>query len=465
MKSEGENQSAEFRNKISTVTKSGKRRWVFAEKPAGKFYNLRNIFSAVYFILFFSLPFLKIHGEPVFMLNFPAGKFVVFGKIFWPQDFFIFAVGMISAIIFIALFTVIYGRLFCGWICPQTVFLEMLFRKVEWLIEGSYTQQQKRDAGPWNTDRILRKTLKHIIFLVLSFWISHTFLAYVIGVDELWKIVREPVSEHLLLLFGLVFFSLLFYAVFAFVREIVCTAICPYGRLQAVLLDKDTMKVAYDHVRGEPRGKAKSRTELGDCIDCNKCVHVCPIGIDIRNGDQIECTGCTACIDACDNVMEKIHKPLGLIRYASENQIVNKVPFRFTTRMKAYSVLLVFLIGLMTTLILRSHSIDTHISRVKGQLYQELPGDSLSNLYNAEVLNKTRLDAPISFRLEELPGEIRLVSTKQTIAHKEKVNLFTFFVALPKQQIHVRKTKLKIGIYQNGERIQVVETTFLGPFM
>ncbi|GAA4451757.1 cytochrome c oxidase accessory protein CcoG [Rurimicrobium arvi] len=465
MKSEDDNQSAEFRNKISTVTKTGKRRWIFAEKPSGKFYRLRNIFSWFYFIVFFTLPFIKVNGEPLMMLNFPKGKFVVLGKIFWPQDFFIFAVAMISAIIFIALFTAVWGRLFCGWVCPQTVFLEMLFRKVEWLIEGTYTQQQKRDAGPWTTDRVVRKTIKHIVFLFLSFWISHTFLAYIIGVDDLWKIIREPVSDHLILLFGLVFFSLLFYSVFAFAREIVCTALCPYGRLQAVLLDKDTMKIAYDYVRGEPRGKAKSGTTVGDCIDCNKCVHVCPMGIDIRNGDQIECTGCTACIDACDNVMLKINRETGLIRYASENQIRHRKPFKVTTRIKAYSAVLLLLLTLITTLILKSHSVDTHISRVKGQLYQELPGDSLSNLYNAEVLNKTREDVPLSFRVENLHAEVKMISSKATVASKEKVNLITFFIVLHKNQIHSRTTKLKIGVYQGDRKIQTVKTTFLGPFM
>lgn len=454
-----------YRDRISTVSKEGKRKWVFAARPEGPFYRLRNLFSAIYFAVFFSLPFVKVNGMPFFMLNFPEGKFIVFSKIFWPQDFFIFAVGMIMAIIFIALFTVIYGRLFCGWVCPQTIFMEMLFRKVEWLIEGSSNQQQKRDKAPWNTDKILRRGGKHLAFLILSFIIANTFLAYIISLDSLLLIIREPVSEHLTLLAGLLFFTLLFYSIFAFVREITCTTICPYGRLQSVLFDKDTMQISYDYKRGEPRGKASSNVTHGDCIDCNKCVQVCPTGIDIRNGLQMECVGCTACIDACNIVMDKIGKPKGLIRYASERQINTGIGFRFNRRMKAYSALLGILGIVMVFLIASSHSIDTYISRVKGQLYQELPGAKLSNLYNAKIINKTNRETRVELRLENIPGKVQMVSGHESLLRKEAVNELTFFIVIDKKQIRKRNTKLDIGVYENGHKIQTIHSTFLGPFI
>lgn len=458
---------ATYRDRVSTVTEKGKRNWVFAEKPKGWFTNLRNYFSWFYFIAFFSMPLIKVNGMPLLMLNFPEGKFIVFSKIFWPQDFFIFAVAMITAIVFIALFTVIYGRLFCGWVCPQTVFMEMLFRKIEWWIEGSYVQQQKLNNAPWNTDKILKRGSKHLVFFLLSFLIANTFLSYIIGFDGLVKAVREPISEHFLLLTGLFVFTFLFYAVFAFVREIVCTTICPYGRLQGVMFDKDTMQISYDYVRGEPRGKksAKSDAPLGDCIDCKKCVHVCPTGIDIRNGVQMECVGCTACIDACDEVMVKINKPKGLIRYASEHEIANGVPFKFNNRMKAYTGLLVVLTILMTVLIITRNSIDTYISRTKGQLYQELPENKLSNLYSAKIINKTNKEAQIELRVENMPAEVKMVSQHETLLKKEAVNELTFFIITDKVQIHKRNTKIKIGVYQAGKRIQVVNSTFLGPFI
>lgn len=456
-----------YRDRVSNVSAKGKRNWVFAEKPNGWFYTLRHYFSLFYFITFFSIPLIKVNGMPLLMLNFPEGKFIIFTKIFWPQDFFIFAVAMITGIIFIALFTVIYGRLFCGWVCPQTVFMEMMFRKLEWWIEGSYLQQQKLDKQEWNTDKIIKRGGKHIVFFLLSFLIAHTFLAYILGLDGLLKAIREPFSEHILLLSGLLIFTFLFYAVFAFVRDIVCTTICPYGRLQSVLFDKDTMQVAYDYKRGEPRGRLSPKdTQLkGDCIDCHKCVHVCPTGIDIRNGVQMECIGCTACIDACDEVMLKIKKPIGLIRYASENQIANGSKFRFNGRMKAYTILLSVLSLFMVVLIATRHSIDTYISRSKGQLYQELPNNKLSNLYSAKIINKTNKEVEIEFKIENAVGEVRMVSKHETHLKKEALNELTFFIILDKGQIQQRNTKLKIGIYNKGKKIETVSTTFLGPFI
>lgn len=458
-----------YRDRVSNVTAKGKRFWVFAEKPKGWFYSLRNYFSLIYFLTFFSIPLIKVNGMPFLMLNFPEGKFIIFTKIFWPQDFFIFAVAMITGIIFVALFTVIYGRLFCGWVCPQTVFMEMMFRKIEWWIEGSYQQQQKLDKQEWNTDKIIKRGGKHVVFLLLSFLIANTFLSYILGLDGLLKAIKEPISEHLLLLTGLLIFTFLFYAVFAFVRDIVCTTICPYGRLQSVMFDKDTMQVAYDYKRGEPRGRLSSKqantVNTGDCIDCNKCVHVCPTGIDIRNGVQMECVGCTACIDACDEVMVKIKKPKGLIRYASENQIATGSKFRFNGRMKAYTALLSVLTVFMVVLIATRHSIDTYISRTKGQLYQELPDNKLSNLYNAKIINKTNKDVEIEFRLENVKGQVKMVSKNETHLKKEALNELTFFIILDKKQIYQRNTKLKIGVYQNGKKIETVSSTFLGPFI
>jgi cytochrome c oxidase accessory protein FixG len=375
-------QPSTFRDTVSTVTNAGKRHWIYALQPNGKFYSFRKALAVIYVIVFFTLPFIKVNDMPFLMINVVKGKFIIFSKIFWPQDFFIFAIGMITFIIFIVLFTVVFGRLFCGWACPQTIFMEFVFRKIEWWIEGNPTQQKARNKNTSSSDYIVRKVVKHIIFFVLSFAIANTFLAYIIGIDELVKVIEEPMFEHIALLTGLLIFTFLFYSVYAFVREIVCTTICPYGRLQGVMFDKDTMQISYDYKRGEPRGKLSKKNEnnFGDCIDCKKCVAVCPTGIDIRNGIQMECIGCTACIDACNSIMEQINLPKGLIRYASENEIVNKTKFVFNTRMKAYTLLLGLLVVFMSVLIASRKSIDTYISRAKNQLYQELPTGKISNL-------------------------------------------------------------------------------------
>ncbi len=455
-----------FRDRMSGVSEDGKRNWFYVSRAKGKFTKYRDLLNYCYFALFFTLPLIRYNGRPFFMLNFPKGEFILFGKIFWPQDFFIFAVGMITLIVFIVLFTAIYGRLFCGWVCPQTVFMEGLFRKVEWWIEGSPTQQKKLDQSEWNAVKIRKRGAKHIAFLLLSFLISNTFLAYILGSDELLKIIREPLSEHLSLLTGILVFTGIFYGVFAFVREIVCTTICPYGRLQSVMLDKNSMQVSYDFIRGEPRGRINKKEEsvTGDCIDCKKCVIVCPTGIDIRDGVQMECVGCTACIDACDEVMDKIQRPLGLIRYASENQIANKTPFQFTTRMKGYSGILVLLLGVMSFLIFSSRSIDGQVSRIRGQLYQELPDQKISNLYDAKIINKTNKDLPLQLKLTDLSGQIKIVSTHKSVLKKESLNEFTFFVILDNKEVKERSNKISIDVIANGKAVQTIKTTFLGPF-
>ncbi|MFT3826991.1 MAG: cytochrome c oxidase accessory protein CcoG [Chitinophagaceae bacterium] len=455
-----------FRDRIATVDASGKRKWIFAQKPKGKFYNARTYVSWFFFILFFSLPFIYVHGRPLFLFNVTEAKFIIFGKVFWPQDFFIFGLTMITFIIFIVLFTAAFGRLFCGWVCPQTIFLEMFFRKIEYLIEGDAPAQKMLAKSGWTSKKIAKKLTKHVVFFAASFVIANFFLAYIIGVEELWKIITEPVQQHIGGLLTLTAFSFVFYAVYAFFREQACTVVCPYGRLQGILLDKNSMVVAYDYHRGEPRGKySKTATAgRGDCIDCMQCVKVCPTGIDIRNGTQMECVGCTACIDACNAIMEKINKPLDLIRYASENGIQKKEPFQYTTRMKLYTVLLGVLVAMLSLLLITRKDVDTTIMRTPGMLYQERGTDSISNLYNIKVANKTIYKVPLQLKLEDAKGSIQVIGEHQAVmVQPEDQGSGSFFIILPKNILKQRKTTLRIGLYDGGRKIDVIKTNFLGP--
>lgn len=454
-----------FRDRIATVDAQGKRKWVYARKPKGKFYNARTIVSLFFFAIFLVLPFIKVNSRPLFMFNIPEAKFIIFGKVFWPQDFVVFGVAMVTGILFIVLFTAAFGRLFCGWVCPQTNFMEMLFRRLEYLIEGDASEQQRRDKGPWNAEKIRVKTTKHVSFFLISFLIANYFLAYIIGVDALLAIIREPVSEHVGGFFSLVIFSGVFYAVYAFFREQACTVVCPYGRLQSVLLDRNSVVVAYDYKRGEPRGKAKPGVTIGDCVDCFQCVRVCPTGIDIRNGTQMECVGCTACIDACDAIMVGMKRPTGLIRYDSEAGIAEGKKLSYTGRMKFYTVALLILAGLLTTLLVTRHNVDGTIVRAPGLLFQEVGEDSLSNLYSFKYRNKTIDDINLALKLENgTPGQIKLVTSSSILAKKEDIGSASFFIVLPRTAINARKTPLKIGLYQGGEKIADVKTNFMGPF-
>ena len=464
-------QDVSFRDRIATVDAKGKREWVFAQKPKGPLYTIRTWVSWGFFALFFTLPFIKLNGRPLFLFNIPEAKFIIFGKIFWPQDFFIFGLTMVTFIIFIVLFTAAFGRLFCGWVCPQTIFMEMLFRKVEYLIEGDAAKQRLLKNSPWTAEKIRKKTIKHVAFFLLAFIIANFFLAYIIGIDELEKIISEPVGEHMVGFLSIILFSFIFYGVYASFREQICTVICPYGRLQSVLLDRNSMIVAYDHKRGEPRDKFKKTTSAeintGDCIDCFQCVKVCPTGIDIRNGTQIECVGCTACIDACNKIMEAVHKPKGLIRYASENGITNGEKLRYTGRMKFYTVLLILLSGILALFLISRKDIDGTIIRTKGLLYQERGTDSLSNLFNIKVINKTLNNMPVTLRLEgavNQAGKIELVGATDIHLKQEDQASGTFFVVLPRKFVTNRKMKIQIGLYNGDKKITTLSTNFAGPF-
>ncbi len=348
-----------FRDKVSTIDESGKRIWVYPKKPKGRMYNRRQVFSYLVLAFLFLAPHITIGGEPLLLFNIIERKFTIFGKVFWPQDFHLFALSMIGAVVFVTLFTVVYGRLFCGWACPQTVFMEMVFRRIEYVIEGDWTKQKKLNKQAWNSEKILKKTSKHILFWGVSFLIANTFLAYVIGSKALWEIQMDNPSEHIGGLVAILIFTTVFYGVFAFLREQVCTTICPYGRLQGVLLDQKSIVVAYDHKRGErENGRAKFRKNedreaegKGDCIDCKQCVNVCPTGIDIRNGTQLECVNCTACIDACDYMMESVGLPKGLIRFESEEGIEKGTKFKWTKRNIGYSIVLGLIMTLLTFLV------------------------------------------------------------------------------------------------------------------
>lgn len=471
METKKEAQAESFRDRIATIDAKGKRKWVFAQKPVGPFYNVRTWVSWGFFALFFALPFIKMNGRPLFLFNIPEAKFIIFGKIFWPQDFFIFGLTMVTFIIFIVLFTAAFGRLFCGWVCPQTIFMEMLFRKVEYLIEGDAAKQKMLSNSPWTAEKIRKKITKHVAFFLLAFIIANFFLAYIIGIDELKKIISEPVGEHFVGFLSIILFAAIFYGVYAYFREQVCTVICPYGRLQSVLLDRNSMIVAYDHKRGEPRDKFKknqvAEINTGDCIDCFQCVKVCPTGIDIRNGTQMECVGCTACIDACDKMMEAVHRPKGLIRYASENGITEGKKLRYTGRMKFYTLLLILLSGILALLLISRKDIDGTIIRTKGMVYQERGTDSLSNLFNIKVINKTIKDMPVTLRLEGdagNTGKIELIGATDIHLKQEDQASGSFFVVLPRKFVNSRKLKINIGLYDGDKKITTLTTNFAGPF-
>jgi cytochrome c oxidase accessory protein FixG len=461
----------DFRDHLATADKLGNRRWIYPKQPRGVWYDRRTYVSWLLLAVLFAGPFIFIHGNPLLMINIVERRFSILGQIFWPQDTLLFAVAMLVFIVSIIIFTTAFGRLWCGWTCPQTLLMEMVFRKIEYAIEGDAAEQRALNLAPWTARKAARKLGKHAIFLGLSFLIGNTLLSYIIGSEQLIHITTDDPRNHLAGLTFMILFTLLFYAIFARFREQACTFICPYGRFQSAILDENTLVVAYDRKRGEQRaplhreqtaGQRKA-AGLGDCVACRQCVTVCPTGIDIRDGTQMECVNCTACIDACDGVMDKVGQPRGLIRFASLNNIERGEPQRFTPRMLGYSVVLLALISLFLFLLFTRSDVQTTLLRAPGALYQATDREHIENIYTMKLVNKTSRDIPVQLRLEDVPGRLKVMGGQALLVPKEQLLQSSVLIELKKSHLKGATTKLKIGIYSDGKLLDTVNTVFVGP--
>lgn len=462
---------SDYRDHIATADRSGNRKWMYPRKVDGKYFRLRTWFSWLLLFIMFAGPFITIHGNPLLLMNVVERKFVVLGQIFWPQDMVLFALTMLICFVAIIVFTTAFGRLWCGWACPQTVMMEMVFRKIEYLIEGDAYKQKALNKAPWDGKKIAIKLLKHAVFFSLSFVVGNVLLSYIIGWQQLYQIITDPPSQHVVGLGFMVAFSLLFYGIFARFREQACTFVCPYGRLQSLLLDENSIVVAYDYKRGEKRGALKrSQTlmgrkfaGLGDCVDCHQCVTVCPTGIDIRNGTQMECVHCTACMDACDAVMKKVGSPVGLIRYASVNGIERGERLRVTPRLAAYALVLVALVSLLGVLIFTRSDVEATVLRAPGSLFQQMPDGRISNLYTVRVVNKTSREMPVELRLESPRGDLTVMGQGNLVVAPQKTFENSVLIELDSSVMHPGNTPLVLGVYSGGKKLQTLKTAFIGP--
>jgi cytochrome c oxidase accessory protein FixG len=455
-----------FRDSIATIDQDGNRKYVYPKKPSGKFHNYRLVVSWMLLAIFFITPFIKVNGEPLFLFDIINRRFILFGQIFWPQDTYLFAVLMLTIMVFIVVFTVSLGRLWCGWACPQTIFMEMLFRKVEYFIDGDANKQRRLAKQGLNFEKIWKRLLKLSIFAFLALLISNTLFAWVLGTDNLFQIMQEPISENRAAFIGMMVLSGFLMFVYSWFREQVCVMMCPYGRLQSVLLDSNTIVVAYDYLRGEPRGNYKKgenrkETDKGDCIDCRACVDVCPTAIDIRNGTQLECVNCTACIDACNKTMDRVGLPKGLIRFDSEKGISLGKKLKLNGRLIAYIAVLLALFTFLNVLLFSRPDVEATILRTPGLLFQQQDDGQISNLYNIKVVNKRREQFPIEIKLLSHEGRI-VMAAGDMIVQPAASTEGVFFVYLNKSDVN-GKIPITLGVFTNNELIEEIDLTFVGP--
>lgn len=460
-------ESDAFRDALYNVDASGRRVGFFPKRPKGRFFNARVVVSILLLIVFFGIPFVQLNGEPFFLLDVVERKFTLFGFQFWPQDFILFAVFMVTFFIFIILFTAVLGRIWCGWACPQTVFLEMVYRRIEFWIEGDASKQRKLAAADWNWEKLWKRSLKHFIFLLIAWWVSHTVISFFIGMPSVLSYFRESPAGHPILFAFVLLNTGVFYFVFAHFREQACIYMCPYGRLQGVMIDTHTLTINYDTKRGEPRGKLKKNEDtshLGDCIDCKLCVAVCPTGIDIRNGgSQLECVNCTACIDACDEVMDKVGKPRGLIRYASQQQIENGGKFKLTGRAYLYIGVLVVFIGIFIALLLNAGDLKMTMLRTPGQTYNMTPSGTVTNLYHLSIVNKLSESRALEFRLHDSKGKITVLGSDLMHIEGGKAATADVLVELPPDELKGMTFDIQIDVLEAGALVRTLTTRFNGP--
>jgi cytochrome c oxidase accessory protein FixG len=421
---------------LASLDSDGSRKWIYPTPSNGRFYYWRLAVAWVLIAIFVALPIVRIGGKPAVFLDVASREFTFFGATFYPTDTFLLMIMMIGILLSVILFTALLGRVWCGWACPQTVYLEFFYRPVERWLEGKAHVRKRRDEGPWTLDKAWRKAAKWSVYLVFSLALAHTFVAYFAGWENLLTWMQGSPTEHwgyFVMMAGTTGLILFDFGIF---REQMCTITCPYARFQSVLLDPDSLLVAYDEERGEPRGKGKDRSDKGDCVDCYACVATCPTGIDIRDGLQMECIACTQCIDACDDIMDKMGFEPGLIRYTSENELAGEKTRWLRPRTLLYSVLLVALAGVFTVAFMTRGSYDVNVGRAVGQPFMVLPDGDVANRLRFRVRNQTPKDATFTIGVVEPAGaEVKVAGVSPVEVDAESMARIEAWVVVPPETV------------------------------
>ena len=449
---------------VTTIDKDGSRGFLHPADTKGRYTFWRRLVALVLIAVYILLPWIPVNGYPAVFLDVTNQRFHFVGLTLATQDLwlgFFIITGLAFSLFYITAF---FGRVWCGWTCPYTVFLEHVYRRVERFIDGDSHERRKLDAAPWGAMKLTKRLVKHGIYIALSAVIAHVFLSYFVSLKQLYIWMQGPPTQHLFAFGVILFITGSLYFAFSWFREQFCIILCPYGRLQSALTDDNTINVGYDRKRGEPRGKVTD-PEAGSCINCNRCVQVCPTGIDIRNGLQLECIGCTACIDACDDIMVKVGRPKGLIRYDSMQGLNGKKTQYIRPRTILYSLLFAigvgaFALGLQT---LKPFRMAT--TRLPGAPYFVNDG-TVRNQFQVRIINKRNEparftlslggDAPAAMNLQGTEGEVELPALSETVK--------TIVLTLPQSE-YKKPVKVSLKVHETREHGGVMERAmeFLGP--
>lgn len=435
---------------------------IYVRQIKGAIESFRRIFGAFFILLFAGIPWLQYDGRQAILFDIVDQRFHIFGLSLWPQDLTLFAwILMIGAF---ALFfvTAFAGRVWCGFMCPQTTFT-YIFIWFEHKLEGNHNKRIKLDARKWDIDKFLRKTLKHICWLAVALLTSLTFVGYFTPIQQLY-FDTFTFSTEFWATFYILLFTFCTYGNAGWMREIMCTHMCPYARFQSVMFDADTLMVAYDKKRGEKRGpRSRKMTQeqvqekgLGDCIDCNMCVQVCPTGIDIRNGLQYECINCGACVDACNGVMEKMHYPKNLISFTSEHKLQGKEVHIVRPKLVGYAVVLSIMVGLLGLELLTRVPLEVDIIRDRGSLFRETNDGLIENVYTLKVLNKSQEEQTYTIEVEGVE-EYRLNGSSSITVKASEMETLPISIAINEYLLEETVTSIRFNVSNSDGSIAVSE--------
>ncbi len=447
---------------VTTINEDGSRYTLHPADVRGTFTLLRRLTAVVLLAIYVALPWIKVGGFPAVFLDIAHRRFHLFGLTFAAQDawlLFFVITGLAFSLFYV---TALFGRLWCGWTCPYTIFMEHVYRRVERWIDGDATARRKLDAAPMSVSKFLRRTAKHGIYILISALLAHVFLSYFVSIPGLYDMMTASPAENLKA-FGIVMFLTgALYFSFSWFREQFCIVLCPYGRLQSALTDEDTIVIGYDEKRGEPRGKP-SDPSAGDCIDCKRCIQVCPTGIDIRNGLQLECIGCSACVDACDAIMTKLKRPKGLVRYDSLRGLRGLKTRWLRPRTFVYTALMAVGAAFLTVSLLQIKPLRANLVRMQGAPYI-LTEETVRNHYQIRVINKLNEDAKFRLELMNAPDATQLVGTEaiRELAPMGE-SLITIPIEIPKSD-YEGPFPFRIALrWENGDLVTTAKGQFLGP--